>query len=147
MPAIDRSAVWQRTRCPSWCVVTHSDDDHMHDWRHQSETYALPVLAVSEGTGSHPDGRDNWQSTELVICLQLRDGADHTEVYIGDGTDQRLALDAPSALRLARKLASVVQVLTALPDVQLEAARFAADAATETGPPCDTGRSPGKMDS
>ncbi|GAA2244612.1 hypothetical protein GCM10010401_17410 [Rarobacter faecitabidus] len=108
-----RRASWQRTDCPTWCVVNHHDDDHIHDHRHQSEFLEIPVLAVTEGHGGHLGGRDNWNATELVICLQLRDGADHTEVYIGDGMEQRIAVDVPSALRLADNLGSLVRALTA----------------------------------
>lgn len=121
----DRPA-WQVEECPSWCVVLHAEDDLAGDRRHMSASLSVPareLRAPSAEPSAEPpavDGTalpdpddgpgDRVVATELAVCLQRRDGAPTTWVYVGDGTHQALELSTGSWHRLLPALDRVLDM-------------------------------------
>jgi len=114
-------------------VVRHEAGDHPDDRKHVSAAVTVPVVELAgrvRGTrvgGARP-GRDGSdvrgpgeeealtydvpRATELVVCVQRRDGAPDTWLYAGDGADQRLELDVAGWARLLPAVAGVLAVVT-----------------------------------
>lgn len=117
----DRPA-WQVEACPAWCVVLHAEDDFESDRRHMSASLSVPARELRAASAAPPgvgeadlpgpdDGAgDRTVSTELAVCLQRRDGAPTTWVYVGDGTHQALELSADSWHRLLPALDRVLDL-------------------------------------
>lgn len=100
---------WQVNDCPSWCAVVHQDEDAADDRKHVSEARAVSVVEL---VGTEPRDAevrvDATSATEMVVCLQRRDGASTTWVYVGDGFDQGIEMSVESWERV------VAHVLEAL---------------------------------
>lgn len=117
----DRPA-WQVEACPPWCVVLHAEDDLEGDRRHMSASLSVPARELRpasaeptpvDGTAlpDPDDGPDDRVvATELAVCLQRRDGAPTTWIYVGDGTHQALELSTGSWRRLLPALDRVLDL-------------------------------------
>ncbi len=115
MAAGDERVVWQCEDCPSWCVVTHAKADHPHDHKHVSRQAGCSVVALHEAPGQDGSDRDQWYPTELVVCLQRRDGSGVTGVYLGDGFEQRIEIVMDDARRLVGLVRSALDGSGATP--------------------------------
>lgn len=104
----DERVAWQHDDCPRWCVVSHAADDHPHDRRHVSVQHPVAVTALANAPVGSGAVRDAWSSEDFVICLQRRDGAARTSVYIGDGTDQRIELELASMRELFEQVGALI---------------------------------------
>lgn len=100
---------WQAEACPPWCVVLHEADDPQEDRRHVSAS--VPVAVVQRALGrdepppllggtADPDDPEGPRLVDLAVCLQRRDGAATTWLYVGDGERQALELCVDSWARL-----------------------------------------------
>jgi hypothetical protein len=69
---------------------------------------AVPVALAVPDPDEGP--RDRVVATELAVCLQRRDGAPTTWVYVGDGTHQALELSTGSWRRLLPALDRVLDL-------------------------------------
>jgi len=102
-------------------VVLHAEDDLEGDRRHMSASLSVPARELRAASAAPPaagtavpdpdDGPDDRVvATELAVCLQRRDGAPTTWVYVGDGTHQALELSTGSWRRLLPALDRVLDL-------------------------------------
>lgn len=85
MASGDPPVSWQRTPCPSWCTVTHREDDHPADHWHASAQVAVVAQVPTSRAG-----RDRARLRVFVMVLHRSDSAQTLFLYIGDGWDQHL---------------------------------------------------------
>ncbi|MFC7581838.1 DUF6907 domain-containing protein [Schaalia naturae] len=104
----DRAAGRQAGACPPWCTVRHGRSDPPEDRLHQSSGLAVPVIARS-GTA---EPETLGEVREFVVVVSRKGGRGPTWVYVGDGEEQWLEIDAQTMSRVAEVLRQVTEELT-----------------------------------
>lgn len=100
---------WQVEDCPSWCVVDHGEEDFPDDRKHVSEAHGIAVVELVGTERSAVENRSEvTRSTEMVVCLQRRDGAPTTWLYVGDGFDQSIEVSVESWQRLVAQVVATL---------------------------------------
>lgn len=99
---------WQRSACPDWCVIEHTEDDHPDDRAHRDAGREVRLALRARG---FERGRlvERFPEETLILGRWQRDGESRVWYFLGTDSGTEYELSEASLRSLISELGKLLE--------------------------------------